>query len=99
MDVNIQSIHFDADTKLLEYAEAKVKKLEQFYDRIISADIYLKFDSHSGQIKDKTAEIKLQVPGPTLFGSGTSKTFEDALDEAFESLRRQIRKHKEKVRN
>lgn len=96
MDVNIQSIHFDADDKLIDFINRKLDKLETFDDKIIAADVYLKLDSHQ-QIKDKIVEIKINVPGTRLFSSETTKSFEESADLAVENLRRQIRKRKTKL--
>lgn len=78
-----------------EFIENKLEKLETFFDKIVDEDVYLKLESHQ-QLKDKTAEIKLNVPGVTLFSSETAKNFEAATDLAAESLRRQLKKYKEK---
>lgn len=80
---------------LKEFIEKKVSKLETYIERLTSIDVYLKLDNHS-QIKEKTIEIKINIPGTTLFSSETAKTFEAATDDAVESLRRQIKKHKDK---
>ena len=50
MTVNIHSVHFDADTKLLEYVNFKIKKLTHFEDRIIKVDVFLKLDKKSSKI-------------------------------------------------
>ncbi len=42
MEVNVQSIHFDADKKLIDFNQLKVGKLNQFYDKIIVSDVFLK---------------------------------------------------------
>lgn len=97
MQVQTQSIHFDADVKLLDFIQKRLDKLTTFYDRIIDADVILKLEN-SGQVKDKVAEIKLNVPGQTLHASDTSKGFEESVDNAVESLRRQLVKHKEMQR-
>ncbi len=99
MEVRIQSIHFTADEKLLEFTEKKVEKLSQFHDQIMDADVFLKFDSASHAVKDKTADIKINIPGTTLFASETAKTFEESVDSAVESIRRQVRKRKSKEAN
>jgi len=96
MEIRIQSIHFTADQKLLDYVEKKLGKLEQFYDRIIDVDVYLKFDSSHGQIKEKSANLRMRVPGSTLDAEAHSSTFEMAVDDAVESLKRQLIKHKSK---
>ena len=95
MNVQFHPSGFTAAEQLKNFIEKKLEKLETFFDKIIDADVYLKLESHQ-QVKDKTAEIKLNVPGVTLFSSETSKTFEAATDLAVESLRRQLKKYKEK---
>ena len=52
MNVNIQTVHFDADSKLVSYIEKKISKLTQFHDRITSVDVYLKLDNIVHNIKD-----------------------------------------------
>lgn len=97
MKIKIQSIHFDADQKLLTFIEEKVDKLMHFYDDIMGSEVYLKIDKSSVS-ENKIAEIKIQTPGKTLFAKEQCKTFEEATDTAVEALRRQIAKHKEKLR-
>jgi len=94
MEINIQSLHFDADKKLINFIEDKVGKLELFYDKILGSNITLKVDS---QGKDnKVAEIKIKLPGKELFAKKQCKSFEEATDEAVEAIRKQIKKHKGK---
>ncbi len=95
MQVKVQSIHFDADTKLISFIEEKMSKLTQFHDRIIRGDVFLRIDK-SDNMENKIAEIKLSVPGKDLFASKQCKSFEEATDNAVEAIRRQISKHKEK---
>ena len=45
MNVQIQTLHFDADRKLVEYVTNKLDKLKTFHDRIIKVDVYLKLDN------------------------------------------------------
>lgn len=97
MEIRKQSVHFDADQKLLDFIDRKVNKLETFFDRIVSADIIMRLEKN-GQVQDKLAEIKLNVPGNTLIAKETCKSFEEAIDEATEALRRQLIKYKEKMR-
>jgi putative sigma-54 modulation protein len=95
MEIVVQSVHFDADVKLQEFIDKKLKKLETFYDHVVSADVILKLEN-SGQVKDKIAEIKLNVPGATLLAKEACKTFEEAVDLCSDALKRQLQKHKDK---
>jgi putative sigma-54 modulation protein len=96
VNLKITSVHFDADKKLLEFVQEKVDKLGQFYDKIIDGDVILKIDNNSTG-ENKVAEIKLSVPGNDIFAKKQCKSFEEATDLAVEALRRQLKKHKEKL--
>lgn len=99
MEIKIQSIHFDADTKLLEFTEKKVNKLSQFFDHIITADVYFRLENGGAQVKDKVVDLKLNLPGSTLYASDTAKSFEEAVDNAANSMERQLKKYKEKLKS
>jgi len=97
MKISVQSIHFTADKKLLAFIQKKVDKLELFFDNIISGEVYLKLENVEDE-SNKVSEIKLIVPGDTLFAKEKCKSFEEATDLAIESLKKQVTKHKEKTR-
>lgn len=96
MNVNIQTVHFDADSKLISHVEKKLSKLNQFHDRITNVDVYLKLDNIVHNIKDKVAEIKVMVPRHEFFVKHSSKSFEESFDDAMEAVISQIKKKKEK---
>lgn len=95
MKVKVSALHFNADQKLLDFAEEKINKLETFYDKIIDAEVTFKVDKSDSK-GNKVAEIKLNVPGKDLFAKKQCKSFEEAVDQSVEALRKQIRKHKTK---
>lgn len=95
MKLQMHSIHFDADQKLVDFIQKRADKLETFYDRIIDGEVFLRLD-HSESKDNKIIEIKLNIPGQQLFAKEQSKSFEAATDVAIEALRRQLKKHKEK---
>jgi putative sigma-54 modulation protein len=97
MDIKIHSIRFDADVKLLDFIHSKVMKLIQYFDDIIGAEIFLRLD-RSQDLENKVVEIRLTLPGNELFAKKQSKTFEESTDLSVEALRRQIMKHKTKLR-
>jgi len=96
MNVNIQTVHFDADGKLVDYVTKKMAKLNTFHDRIIKIDVFLKLDNVVHNIKDKIAEIRVHVPRHHFFVKCSSKSFEESFDSAFESLVNQVKKRKDK---
>ena len=97
MDVKIHSIKFDADQKLIQFIESKISKLEQLFDNIIEIEVFLRL-SKNQNTENKLVEMKISIPGNELFAKKQCKTFEEATDQSVEALRRQIKKHKEKVR-
>ena len=97
MKVQIQAVHFNADKKLTEFIEKKLNRLENYYERVMSADVFLKLEN-SGQIRDKIAEVRLHLPGTVLYVRESNKTFEASIDTALVTLKRQLIRHKERQR-
>ncbi len=95
MKLQIHSIHFDADKKLLDYIEKKTNKLHTFFDRITDGEVFLKLEKGEA-LENKIVEIKLNVPGGNVFVKEKSRTFEAATDVGVEALEKQLKKFKEK---
>ena len=97
MKIQIHSIHFDADKKLIDLVTKKVEKLNHFFDQIIGSEVFMKIDKAS-TAENKVVEIKLNVPGNDLFVKRQCQSFEEATDECTEALKQQLKKRKEKTR-
>ena len=97
MKLQVHSIHFDADRKLIDFVQRKIDKLETFYDRLVDGEVFLRLNNEG--IENKTVEIKLKVPGDQLFATEKARSFEAATDMATEALRMQLRKFKSKVKS
>jgi len=98
MDINIQSIGFVADVKLENFIEAKLVKLQKFYEDILGAEVFLRLEK-SETTENKVVEINLDVKGVDLFAKKQSKTFEESTDLVIDALKRQVVKYKEKLRS
>ena len=99
MDVKVQSVHFKADVKLIDFCEKRINKLELFFEGIIGSEVILKLEKDEDQ-ENKVAEIKLSVPSNEhLFAKKQAKSFEEAIDSAVDALRKQLDKHKTKVKS
>jgi putative sigma-54 modulation protein len=97
MDIKVNSVRFDADQKLIDHVNRKVNKLGQFFDGIIGAEVFLRLQNvQDGE--NKIAEVKLLIPGNDLFVKKQSKTFEEAVNKAVDTLNRQVTKYKEKLK-
>lgn len=96
MNVQIQSVKFDADRRLIDFVEAKMAKLDRFAERSTGADVILKLDKDHEK-GNKIATITLSMPGEEFVASHQAKTFEEAVDEAIDALKRQLERFKERV--
>ena len=99
MDVKVQTVHFKADQKLLDFCEKRLNKLDQFFDSVIGAEVMLKLEKDEER-ENKVSEIKLAVPSnDPLFAKKQAKTFEEAIDLTVEALKKQMEKYKTKTIN
>lgn len=98
MKVNVQSVNFNVDKSLVDFVEKKINALEKYYDKIVDSEVYLKVQQTSEK-ENKYVDIKLNIPGNDLIVKKQSKTFEEGVVLATDSLKRQLRKKKEKVRS
>ena len=97
MKLQVHSIHFDADQKLVDFIQRKIDKLETFYDRLVDGEVFLRLNNEG--IENKTVEIKLNIPGSQLFAMEKARSFEEATDQAAAALRNQLKKFKTKIHN
>lgn len=98
MNIKINSVHFTADQKLIDFITKKVNKLDTFFEGIINSEVTLKVDKPE-TANNKISEIKLSVPNTDyLFASKQANSFEEATDLAVDAIRRQLTKHKQKIR-
>lgn len=97
MTVTINSVHFKADKKLEAFITEKMEKLHTFFEGVIGSEVILKLDNSENR-ENKIAEVRLLVKGYDLFAKKEAATFESAIDQVAEALRKQLVKHKEKVR-
>jgi putative sigma-54 modulation protein len=79
MNINIQTVHFDADEKLLDFVEKKIQKLATFHDRITKVEVFLKLDNLVHAIKDKVVEINFHIPKNNCFVKSSSKSLKILL--------------------
>jgi putative sigma-54 modulation protein len=97
MKTTIKAIKFDADRKLVLFVQNKVRKLSKFFDEILAAEVFLKLEN-TQEIDNKSVEIKIEIPGNSLFSRKQSKTFEESTDLAIDAIKLQLIKYKEKLR-
>ena len=97
MKVNVHAVNFNIDKKLISFTDEKVNKLEKYYDKIVSADVFMKVEQTSEK-ENKIVEAKILVPGDEFVVKKTCKSFEEGIDLSVEALERLLVKRKEKQR-
>ena len=95
MKVHVHPVDFTVDQKLVDFIQKKLDKLDNFYDRIIEADVHLKLDNTTAK-ENKIVEVKVHIPGESLVVKKQFKTFEEGIDSAITPLERMLLKYKEK---
>jgi len=96
MKVTIHAVNFTVDKKLVDFVEDRLGKLEKYYDKVVSSDVFLKVENTSEK-ENKIVEVKIHVPGDDFIVKKQCKTFEEAVELSSESLERLLLKRKEKI--
>ncbi len=97
MKVNVHAVNFTVDRKLVDFIQERMNKLEKYYDKVVSSDVFLKVEKTSDK-ENKIAELKIHVPGDEFLVKKQCKTFEEAVDLSIEAAERLLVKRKEKIR-
>lgn len=90
---------FQVSNDLQTLVNEKVNKLTTYFEKIESATIFFR-DEDSGSHATptaNTAEIRLIVPGQTLYAEESSESFEKSLVAAAEKMRKQLIRYKEQL--
>ena len=96
MDISIEAPHIELSNRLKREIKTKLSHLIKMYDRIITCEVVLKKEKDNEQ-KNFHIEAKLLIPGGFLFAAEKAESFETALDNLTENIKRQLHRHKEKL--
>jgi len=77
-----------------EYLDEKLKKLKKYVDNPVEARVVLSVEKFRN-----VAEINLTANGVNINTKEEEKDMHTAIDKAIDKIERQLKKHKEKVRN
>ena len=97
MKVNVHAVNFNVDRKLVDFIDVRVNKLEKYFDKIVSSDVFLKVERTSDK-ENKVVEAKIIVPGDEFIVKKQCKSFEEGVELASEAMERLLLKRKEKIR-
>lgn len=97
MDIKINSVGFSASAQLEDFIQKKMTRLEKYNDTILSVDVALKLEKDD-KLENKVVEVNVNVKGQDVFAKKNAKKFEEAVDELYDVIKRQLVKIKEKER-
>ena len=96
MKINIQTPGFTIKADLAGYVHEKVANLSRYYSEIITGEVCLRLEN-SATKENKLCEIRLAIPGNDLLARAQCKTFEEAVSDAVEIIKRLIKRKKTKL--
>ncbi len=94
MQVNITFRHLEPTEALKEHVKAKVDHIQRFVDRPGEAHVVLHVENLSHH-----AEITMKAGAFSVRGRGKSDDMYASIDAAADKIERQLKKHKERVRD
>ena len=97
MEIKINAVGFSASSQLEDFIQKKIAKLDKFHDGIIGSEVTLKLEKDDN-LENKVVEVLLNVKGQEVFAKKNAKKFEEAVDELYDVVKRQLVKIKEKER-
>ncbi len=94
MQINITGHHVDITPALRAYVEEKLERLERHFDNITNAHVILEIE------KDRQkAEATIHVSRGQVYADSEDENMYAAIDSLANKLDRQIKKHKEKLKD
>ena len=97
MEIKINAVGFSASSQLEDFIQKKISKLDKYHDGIIASEVTLKLEKDDN-LENKVVEVLLNVKGQEVFAKKNAKKFEEAVDELYDVVKRQLVKIKEKER-
>ena len=97
MEIKINAVGFSASSQLEDFIQKKISKLDKYHDGIIGSEVTLKLEKDDN-LENKVVEVLLNVKGQEVFAKKNAKKFEQAVDELYDVVKRQLVKIKEKER-
>ena len=97
MEIKINAVGFSASSQLEDFIQKKISKLDKYHDGIIGSEVTLKLEKDDN-LENKVVEVLLNVKGQEVFAKKNAKKFEEAVDERYDVVKRQLVKIKEKER-
>lgn len=94
MQINLTGHHIDITPALRSYVQEKFEKLERHFNNMTNIHVILTVEKER-----QIAEAEVHVNGRDLFANAENNDMYAAIDGLIDKLDRQVKKHKEKLRD
>ncbi len=94
MDISVTFRHLESTDALRDYAREKVSRIKKYVGAPADVAVVLSLEKHRHQ-----AEITLNTNGITVNAKEVTEDMYAAIDLAVDKLERQVKKHKEKIKD
>lgn len=97
MNVTIHSHNVPLDQPLKDYAEAKLRRLDRHFDRIVDARLEFELDSAKSVDPMKVASLHVHVSRAVLSGRVKGRDIRETIDRVVDKVDQQLRRRKERL--
>ena len=94
MQLNITGHHVEVTDSLKTYVSEKLERLEKHFDHVNNVHVILSVEKQR-----QKSEATVNISGATLFADCTNEDMYASIDSMVDKLDRQIKKHKEKLKD
>jgi putative sigma-54 modulation protein len=94
LKLDLQAVNFTAGEGLKSFIYQKLVDVQRFYSDVVGAEVYLREENTAPD--NKTARVKMNIPGNDIVADSTASSWEAAVSEAFEKIKRQFKDRNER---
>lgn len=94
MQINLTGNHIDLTDSMKTYVNEKFQKLERHFDKVSDTHVVLTVENNQHK-----AEATVNMSGNRVFADSVESDMYVAIDGLVDKLDRQVKKHKEKLKN
>ena len=94
MQINLTGHHIEITDSLRDYVNEKVGRLEKHFEKVSNTHVILSVEN----VRQK-AEATVNMSGNSIFAEATEDDMYASIDSLVNKLDRQVKKHKEKLKN
>ena len=94
MQIELTGHHIEITDSLRAYVTEKMGKLERHFDKVSNTHVILRVEKD-----DQKAEATVHMSGHDIFAEAHESDMYASIDSLVDKLDRQVKKHKEKLKN